>query len=340
MSIASLRYRAGLLPPHEELQLWRSSLSALFDVEVEHEETFRLSLDGWNLGSVVLGPIETVAQRYKRSRRKIVTSGVDHYLLQLYLGGGYRSVNGRRDLLVKPGDIALLDLAQPVDTHASEAKLFNVLMPRVVLEQAMPHGAPEGGLVIAGDTTPGGLLRDYFASLEQRLPSMKQHEVTSVLDATVGLIAACLAPTVGAMERAAPGLEETLLWRMKRHIALHLYTRRVSPEALCDEFHLSRASLYRLFAPENGVAAYVRRLKLERCARDLIDPSLSHCSIHELAARHGFDSPAHFQRLFRRHYGLPPGQLRDHVLHDGAAPERSEAAELEAWIRSLGGASG
>src|SRR5690606_25320724 len=94
MPISSLRYVSGSSSSEEELRIWRMSLSAIFETRVEDVDAFRLSMEGWNLGALVLGSIETVAQRYERSRRMVVGGGLDHYLLQLYVSGGFRSVNG------------------------------------------------------------------------------------------------------------------------------------------------------------------------------------------------------------------------------------------------------
>ncbi|WP_253770955.1 helix-turn-helix domain-containing protein [Goodfellowiella coeruleoviolacea] len=53
-----------------------------------------------------------------------------------------------------------------------------------------------------------------------------------------------------------------------------------------------------------------RRRRLDRCQRDLADPSLHHLSIAAIAARWGFARPADFSRAFRRATGMSPGEYR------------------------------
>jgi AraC family transcriptional regulator len=55
------------------------------------------------------------------------------------------------------------------------------------------------------------------------------------------------------------------------------------------------------------VGEYVRRLRIERAARQLADSDLS---LAEIALGAGFSDQSHFSNLFRRHTGLSPFQFR------------------------------
>jgi AraC-like DNA-binding protein len=59
-----------------------------------------------------------------------------------------------------------------------------------------------------------------------------------------------------------------------------------------------------------GVAGWIRRRRLERCRRDLLDPALRAQPVGVIAARWGLTEPAHFSRLFRAAYGVPPVAYR------------------------------
>jgi AraC-like DNA-binding protein len=66
--------------------------------------------------------------------------------------------------------------------------------------------------------------------------------------------------------------------------------------------------------------------RLERCARDLLDPALAHEPIGEIAARWGITNPAHFSRLFRAQFGLSPSEYRA----VGRPPDAGELVPQEA----------
>ncbi len=50
--------------------------------------------------------------------------------------------------------------------------------------------------------------------------------------------------------------------------------------------------------------------RLERCRDDLMDPLRRHRSVSDIACARGFNSPAHFSRVFRERYGVPPASFR------------------------------
>lgn len=335
MELSTMSYRAGTLRPYEELALWRENLGAVFDVEAD-DGAFRMSIDAYHLGAVVLGPIHTTRQRYQRSRLMVAKTGLDHYLVQRYQTGSYRGVNGGRDVHVRAGDTAILDLAHEVESEASEASMFNLMLPRALLDEALGHDAELGGIVLGGDTSLGGLLGDHLRALEARLPYVTAAEAPAVVEGTAALIAACVKPSTPALERAQPAISSAGLWRMKRYIASHLSSPSLSPELLADHFHMSRTSLYRAFAAHGGVAHYIRTLRLERCARALRDPVERHRGVQEIAVEHGFACPSHFSRLFRHTFGRSPSDARGASCANPTEASLPSSAVLDTWIRSLG----
>lgn len=69
--------------------------------------------------------------------------------------------------------------------------------------------------------------------------------------------------------------------------------------------------LHKLFEThESTVADWIRRRRLERCARDLLDPALAAEPVGAIGARWGLVNPAHFSRLFRATYDVPPSAYR------------------------------
>ena len=63
--------------------------------------------------------------------------------------------------------------------------------------------------------------------------------------------------------------------------------------------HISLRYLHKLFEPQpSTVAGFIRERRLERCRRDLADPSLAHVPVRAIALRLGFPDPARLNRLF------------------------------------------
>ena len=84
---------------------------------------------------------------------------------------------------------------------------------------------------------------------------------------------------------------------------------RPSLTGLAESVGVHPVTLARAFRRAFGctVGEYVRRLRIERAARQLADTDLS---LAEIALGEGFSDQSHFSNLFRRHTGLSPFQFR------------------------------
>ena len=84
---------------------------------------------------------------------------------------------------------------------------------------------------------------------------------------------------------------------------------------------MSKRYLHRLFEEDGStVSGWIRQLRLERCRRDLADPSRRDETVTSIGARWGLTNPAHLSRLFRDVFGVSPTEYRVEHLHedDGA----------------------
>jgi AraC-like DNA-binding protein len=102
-----------------------------------------------------------------------------------------------------------------------------------------------------------------------------------------------------------------LLGRIHAFIDAQLGDPELTPAAVAAAHHISLRYLHKLFEPEpQGVAGMIRQRRLERCRHDLLDPAQADRPVAGIAARWGFSSAAHFSRVFRDAYGLPPAEFR------------------------------
>lgn len=77
-------------------------------------------------------------------------------------------------------------------------------------------------------------------------------------------------------------------------------------ERLCRDFHISRATLYRMFAAEGGVQHYIMDRRLDRCFTELCGSPATRGRVGEVANRWGFTDAAHFNKRFKRRFGFAP----------------------------------
>ncbi len=91
---------------------------------------------------------------------------------------------------------------------------------------------------------------------------------------------------------------------IRRFIDGNLQAPGLEPKMIAAKFALSRPSLYRLFEPAGGVAAYIRRARLSRAFQEI-----AVCDggpIGVIAARYGSRTVGAFNRRFSEVYGKSP----------------------------------
>lgn len=102
-----------------------------------------------------------------------------------------------------------------------------------------------------------------------------------------------------------------MLDSLKRLVERYLDSPALSADFVCARSGWSRATVYRVFEAEGGLARYIRGQHLLRAFRELTSAQQGRRRIIDVAVAHQFSSEATFNRAFRRAFGMPPGRMRD-----------------------------
>ena len=103
--------------------------------------------------------------------------------------------------------------------------------------------------------------------------------------------------------------------RIKQAIEHNLHSPDLCVGELAKQFGFSIRYIQRLFSEEDcTVSKYIRRKRLEGCKRQLGDPAWLNHSITEIAFNWGFNSSAHFSRVFKEEYGINAREYRKQAL--------------------------
>lgn len=115
------------------------------------------------------------------------------------------------------------------------------------------------------------------------------------------------------------------LWQNSRmparsaHVAdaLDIIRRRYSGPltalSIAQELHIHPTYLHKLFRDETGysVCEYIQRVRLEHAAELM----RGDCTLRDAALAVGISSPQYFSKLFKRAYGMTPGEYRARAQH-------------------------
>lgn len=319
-----------------QFEAWREAVGVTHEITVRgraEREGLVASSDVWRMGQAVVSHRRFPALHFARPVRRARVDGLDQYSLLLMREGTWQGEAGPDEVVLRPGELGLFDLARPVANLVTENSSLRLMLPRDAVDGLVPGG----GLAAHGARLAGGaatVLATFMEALLRSLPSLEVGQAAAMERATVELVAACLAPSPARREQAAAAIDASLLLRARTHIEGKLGEEGLSPDSVAVALGMSRSALYRLFAPLGGVAGYVQARRLARVKALLGDPR-ERRRISDLAYLHGFADEGHFSRAFRRAYGMSPREWR--AERGAVAAVAAEAPLYQAWVRGVAG---
>jgi AraC-like DNA-binding protein len=247
-----------------------------------------------------------------RTPRIIRRADPEAYRIDVVVGGQMVvEQDGRRSYL-GPGDFSLVDLSRPAYWATSTERALAMNFPRALLPLRQHEVARLTGVRVPGDRGSGALVSSFARQVVGHLDDLGAADGTRLGTAMVDMLTVALASRLDRDRDVPPDtMQRALLLRLHAFIEERLGDPSLSPGTIAAAHHISPRYLYKLFSTEGqGVADWIRRRRLERCRRDLLDPALQARAVAAIAARWGITNAAHFSRLFRATYGLPPSEYR------------------------------
>jgi len=284
-----------------------------------------------------IGYGRSVCQTLARSPATLRRSDVDGLNLSVHQAAVVGDADGR-SVRAAPGAVQLRDLSRPGASRLEKVDVTVLIAPRAVVPACLlareAHGA-----VIAPDAPGARLLTAHLTSLDALSASLTDDEVEAAIQALLLLAARMTGFEVTLASSEVAALQRTVRRQAKGFIE----TRRAAGEAgitnddVAKAAGVSRASLYRAFDEDGGVARYIQDRRLHHARRALRQRSGSAPTIADIAYAYGFASSSHFSRQFRAHFGYSPSEVeplsppRDVSMSDG--PIRHDI--LVQWLKSL-----
>lgn len=316
--------------------LYRRACAHLFDITLlSPADRFRNRLEGYNLDGVVFGRCEGVAQRFHRNRSHISEDGGDAIHVVLVLeSDGWRGDYDGRPADDGMGSIRLIDMSRPFELTTGAFRTLNIMLPRHLLGDA---GRRElHGLVVREDSASGHLLGAHLRKMWEYSDTVMAAEAAGIVTAAAGLVASVISAHAREADIAEPASGRSVLVAARRIIDDHLHDPELSPEALRARLGVSRSQLYRALASAGGVASFIQSRRLDRAFDAIVGDQDERRTLGEIGYAHGFRSDAHFNRVFRARFGVPPGRLRrlgEDATAGLSAVDRPD--DVWAWLKSV-----
>ncbi len=315
------------------IETWRQAVSAVYDLDEMDPDGFDCGLRSWNLGPAVLGEMWSTGNRFVRSSAKVASSGLDHYLVQLLTRGRSVVRSGAPELDWAVGSVRILDMSRPVETHADAFGNITLILPRAGVETVLNTTADLHGLVLPPGSNGAVVLGGFLRTLAARADSLTQAEAKAFGRSAVSLVASCFEPSAAGQTRSHSSAAAATRPLVQRFIEARLGDSSLGTTTICEHFGLSRAALYRLFAPLGGVNVYIRSRRLNRAYRDLLQSTEAQARVSTIATELGFRNLSSFSRDFRARFNVSPLEVR-RDRRNLETPDHADGGFLT-WLESL-----
>jgi AraC-like DNA-binding protein len=304
-------HTADDLPVAERADYWRHVLAETI-VPLDPIDVPDRVVAG-SVGAIQVG--EMTASRPGGARRTathIRRSDPELYKIDVLARGRGVIEQGGREAALEPGDFTLVDLSRPARWAMDSASIVAVIFPATLLPVRRDEAARLTAARIRGDRGPAALISSFARQLVHHLDDGEAADGARLGTAVLDLLGAGLAARLDRTDRLpADSRRRALLLRVRAFIEERLADPDLSPRNIAAAHFISVRYLHRLFeAEQSTVADRIRRRRLERCRRDLLDPALAGEPVSAIGMRWGLPDAGHFSRLFRAAYGLPPAEYR------------------------------
>lgn len=325
MTIPRLYYVTTGLDADTGFATWSAVLSPLFEPRpwTRSKSLPNGSANGAILGDMIIAKVAFGPQMFVRDAERIAVTP-DHILLHLYMSGGFNGLISGEQAAIGPGKVAVIDLAHEVRTRAFASNTLSLVVPRTML----PDMAP-GTLKARLDPHRNELLAAHIRSLQERSAQISEDEVANTVSDTADFLRRLFGHP-DFKSRNAQDADDDLLSLAQTAIRDNLAIGKLSPDFLAEKLSISRATLYRVFAPHGGIMRYVQERRLIAVRAALGDP-LETRKLSRIAADLGFNSEAHFSRAFRQRFDMTATDYRKVQIEASTQTQLTSPEVVNRW---------
>ncbi len=219
-------------------------------------------------------------------------------------------------VVLEPGDVTVSDSATAVTMTTKEPyTTIGLTVPASVLHTYIPEPEKAVGARFSGKTGVSKIVSYLLLTMWEFAETENFTEIsTELADNLLAILSTCCRANVHQRESPVSELIAKQQ-RIKQIIDQNLRTPDLCVRDVAEQLGCSIRYIQRLFSEGDcTVSTYIRRQRLEGCKKQLADPAWLNHGITEIAFNWGFNSSAHFSRVFKEQYGINPREYRKQAL--------------------------
>jgi AraC-like DNA-binding protein len=331
----SFNFTTAPFPAPEAFFRYRDLYSQGADA-VEIGPNVAAEVRGWRLDRMLIFDRRLSGIGAERSASRVRRDQFDHFTLQLNRGGEFHGEGAAGFHAVAPGELILMDMTKPMRTRMPDAHLVSVSLSRDLVEAAANTTDRLHGLVLP--KAASALLADFLVSLTEHAADLPAEARPAAARTLVELLRVALGPDQSLSEPARAQLDALRLDGARRFIDGNLADDRLGPDTVASALNISRATIYRVFEHEGGVARHIQTRRLSKLRSTLANPAEMR-SFAALALEVGFVSESHASRVFQQSFHIRPADFRREI-RASASSDYGQVAALSkrkfiSWFAAL-----
>lgn len=260
-------------------------------------------------GDVILTRLEADRHRVLRTASMVRTSDLPYLKIVAPWQGSAMVQQQGREACARDGAWVIYDTTGTYQVGNPERVDHLIVM--VPKDDVAERGQRFDG-VMARRLGANGISRVALETMRNtylELPNMSEAAAQGAGELIKQLVKLSLMELAG--QETGVSQREALRDRIRLYVQQNLRDPALSVDAIARGLNCSRRHLYNAFAGEGEtIAAYIQRLRLQACIRDLQQQGPHARPITDIAMSWGFGNPSHFSRVFRGHTGKSPSEFR------------------------------
>lgn len=305
---------------HERFAYWCDIVCDVFvqlDTHQLAHQTFAGRVESGSFEDIQVTELSADPQRVVRSKRQIVKSSEDYFLVSLPTKGKAYIQQDKKETVIQPGDFAIYDSTRPYILQFEEPTEQLVFQfPRSLLLDRCKEAERMTAIRIPGTENPVGyMVSTYLKNVVSSYPYLNSLTQVKVANSTLDLLATAINEVSGIKVNEVNSLTNIHRERTRAFIAAHLSDPDLTPSLIAKSLGISTRYLQKLFeSEEQSVGEFIRNQRLEKCRLHIGDPTKMKRTVMDIAFQWGFNDAAHFSRIFKRRFGMSPTEYRKSKL--------------------------
>lgn len=258
------------------------------------------------LGKASLTQVESSAVHYTRTRRNIKASDHGDYLLTLLTGGEMKFEQSNRLSRIGPGDLCLLDTAQPYDLNVStDYTAIHFQIARDEFDRRLPSAERVSAMRVAAD---GRYARLAATMLQSTMDIVAETSPRQLAPTLIDLVALAFDESFSQLMQDQSRYAK-IVARAQEVMSDHLLDCSFDLAKVPSAIGVSPRTLSRAFAQAGLTPSKWMWSKRLDAAKEMIQSARGY-PVSEVAMACGFNDFSHFSRAFKAQFGVSPSTLR------------------------------